>query len=188
MAVDLLADAVAGIEVAWGGRSDAIPGHHVVDGRPLEAGEWFSDVVTELGIKGERTHVIAGLYQAHTRETLLRGAMMDVLHQLSPDRFVLDAGIDSNRPDTSDAVTFVKEVAADYLAAKFGHDGVETGVTQHRSQDVDRHVNRGEVRREMMCLRDRLERLLADRATNLRVLHLAAAKCKIHKLFQGLAG
>ena len=51
--------------------------------------------------------------------------MMDVLHQLSPDRFVLDAGIDGNRPDTGDAVTFVEEVAADYLAAKFGHDGVE---------------------------------------------------------------
>ena len=39
MAVDLPADAVAGLEVAWGGRSDAIPGHHVVDGRALEAGE-----------------------------------------------------------------------------------------------------------------------------------------------------
>src|SRR5271157_3765682 len=62
MTVDLPADAVAGLEVAWGGRSDAIPGHHVVDGRALEAGEWFADVVTELGIQGERTHVIAGLY------------------------------------------------------------------------------------------------------------------------------
>ncbi len=187
MAVDLPADAVAGFEVARGGRSDAIPGHHVVDGRALEAGEWFADVVTELGIQGERTHVIAGLYQAHTRETLLRGAMMDVVHQLSPDRFVLDAGIDGNRPDAGDAVTFVEEVAADYLAAKFGHDGVETGVTQHPSQEFDRHVNRREVWREMMCLRDRLERLVADRATELCVLQLAAAKCKIHKLFQGFA-
>ena len=123
MAVDLPADEVAGLEVAWSGRSDAVPGHHVVDGRALEAGEWFADVVTELGIQGERTHVIPGLYQAHTREILLRGAMMDVLHQLSPDRFVLDAGIDGNRPDAGDAITFVEEVAADYLAAKFGHDG-----------------------------------------------------------------
>jgi len=126
MAVDLPADAVAGVEVAWGGRSDAVPGHHVVDGRALEAGEWFADVVSELGIQGERTHVIAGLDQAYTREILLRGAMMDVLHQLSPDHFVLDAGIDGNRPDPGDAVTLVEEIAADYLSAKFGHDAVET--------------------------------------------------------------
>src|SRR5271169_3584662 len=106
--------------------------------------------------------------------------MMDVLHQLPPDRFVLDAGIDGNRPDTGDAVTFVEEVAADYLAAKFGHDGVETGMTQHPSQEFDRRLNRWEVRREMMRLGDRLERLVADRATHLRILRLAAAKCKIH--------
>jgi hypothetical protein len=32
MTVDLPADAVAGVEVAWSGRSDAVPGRHVVDG------------------------------------------------------------------------------------------------------------------------------------------------------------
>ena len=106
-------------------------------------------------------------------------------HQLSPDRFVLHAGIDSNRPDTGDAVTFVEKVAADYLAVKFGHDSVETGVTQHRGHQFDSHVNRWEVGREMMCLRDRFERLVADRAAQLRILQLAAAKCKIHKLFRG---
>src|SRR5579875_2347297 len=109
--------------------------------------------------------------------------MMDGLHQLSPDPFVLDAGIDGNRADPGDAVTLVEEVAADYLAVKFGHDTVETGVTQHPSKEFDRLVNRREVRREMMCLRDRFERLTADRATHLRVLQLAAAKGKVHKLF-----
>lgn len=63
MAVDLPADAVAGVEVAWAGRSDAVPGLHVVDGRALEAGERFADVVSELGRQGERTHVIARLYR-----------------------------------------------------------------------------------------------------------------------------
>lgn len=117
---------------------------------------------------------------------LLRGAVMGVLHQLSPDCFVLDAGIDGNRRDAGDAVTLVEEVAADYLAVKFGHDAVKTGVTQHPGKEFDQPVNRREVRREMMCLRDRLERLVADRAARLRVLQVAAAKCKIHKLFQRL--
>jgi hypothetical protein len=49
MAVDLPAEVVAGLEVAWGGRSDAIPGDNVFDGRALEASEWFADVVTEFG-------------------------------------------------------------------------------------------------------------------------------------------
>ena len=31
-----------------------------------------------------------------------------------------------------------------------------------------------------MCLRDRLERLVADRAAHLRIVRVAAAKCKIH--------
>ena len=131
MAVDLPADAVAGVEVARGGRSNAIPGHRIVDGLALEAGEWFADVKAELGIQGQRTHVIAGLYQTHTREILPGGAMMDVLHQLSPDHFVLDAGIDGDRPDPRDTVTLVEEIAADDVAVKFGDDAVETGVTQH---------------------------------------------------------
>jgi hypothetical protein len=132
MAVDLPADAVAGLEVAWGGRSDAIPGHHVVDGRALAAGEWFADVVTELGIDGERTHVIAGLYQAHTREILLRGAMMDVLHQLPPDRCVLDSilsAIEQGDPRAANR-SAARSLAAAVSADSAGDCGCEVFATR----------------------------------------------------------
>src|SRR5205823_4657650 len=68
-----------------------------------------------------------------------------------------------------DALPIFEKVASDHLAVALGNDPIDPGVGQQHLHQARRNLRRREIPREVVLARDRLERLVADRATGRRI-------------------
>ena len=178
--MDLAAKPIARVEIRFRGRANGVTRHAHIERCPLQAGQRFAHLVTELGVKRKRSRVKGSLDQAHTGKILLRGALMNVFHQAPADRLVLDGGIYRDRADAGDNVSLVQEITADDPPVDLRDDRIETGMRQHPGQEPDRDIGRGKIGRKMVRFGDGLKRFVADRATCFCIFSRAGSKSDIH--------
>jgi hypothetical protein len=116
-----------------------------------------------------------GLHQAHSGSILRGDPRHDVLHQTPAHGLVLHRRIDGYRADPVDRIAFIQKIAADDPAVHFRHHRVEARMRQHPRQEAGRYVRRRDVGREVMRLRDGLERLVTDRSAALGIRRVTAS-------------
>ena len=122
--------------------------------------------------------MIGGLAQPHPGTPALGHPLECGLHELAPDRAVLDGGIDGDRPHPGDLRPLIEDITADEAAVQFGDDHVIARVGEPSRKVGDRPLGSGRVRRKPMVLRNGLKGLIADRPTPVGIVGRAQAECE----------
>src|SRR5207248_6029662 len=123
----------------------------------------------ELRVEAKRAIVVGRLQEPHPGDAAARTTLDHIEHQPTADPLVLRAGIDRYRADAGNRTALVEKVAADHLAVALGNDPIDPGMGQQHLHQARRNLRRREIPPEVVLARDRLERLVANRATGPRI-------------------
>jgi hypothetical protein len=94
----------------------------------LQGDERLADLEPEGGIQRQGPAVIRGLAQPHPRTVTLGHPPEHRLHELAPDRAVLDRRIDRDGPHTGNRQPLIQDITADDAAAQLGNDDIVSRV------------------------------------------------------------
>ena len=126
--------------------------------------------------------MIGRMHESHPQIVPGSDALKYVLHEVPTDRAVLHGGSDRNRAEAGNRRAFIEEVAAHNASIQLRHHRLYAWMRQPGHHAFYGDLRRRIARRKVVLLGNGREGLVADGATQSRVLRPAWAKRQRHRV------